>query len=113
MRRVKVTFKDGEKTYAEVDTSREKPIIILAGNEYQLEDFAATGAMVAVNDNETLRILQEAGIYARPTGKQVTITISVTQDFKDRIAKAAAEYGIKTTNVLVEAGNAWLTEHGY
>lgn len=113
MRRVKVFFDDGEKSYAEVDQSGEKPQIILAGVPYDLEDFAATKAVVAVNEPETLKLLTDAGIRARPTAKQVTITISATHTFKERMQKAAHATGKKTTRILIEAGEKWLKENGF
>lgn len=113
VQRVKVFFEDGEKTYALIDKSGSEPQIILAGMPYDLEDFAATGAVVAVNDSQTLKLLQGAGIKARPTAKQVTITISVTQEFRDRMTKATQKTGRKTTSILVESGEQWLKEHGF
>ena len=113
LKRVKVFFEDGEKTYALVDTSNATPQIVLAGMPYELEDFAATGATVAVNDSETLKLLRGAGIKARPTGKQVTITISVTQEFRDRMTAATEATGRKTTSIMVEAGEEWLNKHKF
>lgn len=111
-RRVKVIFEDGEKTYADMYLTDEPPKIVMAGVPYDLESFAATGATVAVNDQETLKILQKAGIKARPTGKQTTITISVTEQLRERLTAASKKYGRTTTSILVEAAEIWLKEKG-
>lgn len=111
-RRVKIIFEDGEKTYGDVDTSGEKPIIITGGMPYDLESFAATGATVAVNDQTTLKLLQDAGIKARPTGRQTTITISVTEQLRERLTAASKKFSRTTTSILVEAGEKWLEENG-
>ena len=109
-RRVKIIFEDGEKTYGDLDLSGEKPIIVTGGMPYDLESFAATGATVAVNDQPTLKLLQEAGIKARPTGRQTTITISVTEQLCERLTAASKKYNRTTTSILVEAGEKWLDE---
>ena len=111
-RRVKVIFEDGERSYADVYLDDEPPKIEMAGVPYDLESFAATGATVAVNDQPTLKLLQEAGIKARPTGKQTTITISVTEQLRERLKEASKKYGRTTTSILVEAGEKWLEEKG-
>lgn len=109
-RRVKIIYADGEKTYGDVDVSGEKPIIITGGMPYDLESFAATGATVAVNDQATLKLLQESGVKARPTGKQTTITISVTEQLRERLTVASKEFGRTTTSILVEAAEKWLQD---
>lgn len=111
-RRVKIIFEDGEKTYGDLDTSGEKPIIVTGGMPYDLESFAATGATVAVNDQATLKLLQDAGIKARPTGRQTTITISVTEQLRERLTAASKQFGRTTTSMLVEAAENWLESKG-
>lgn len=111
-RRVKILFEDGEKTYGVVDLTGEKPMIVTGGMPYDLESFAATGATVAVNDTETLKLLQSAGVKARPTGRQTTITISVSERFRERMDEACGKFHIRTTTILTEAGEKWLEERG-
>ena len=96
-----------------METSGEEPTITVGGMPYDLESFAATGATVAVNDNETMKLLQSAGVKARPTPKQITMTISVTKDFKERLTAAAKERHTSATGILCEAGEAWLKENNY
>lgn len=111
-RRVKIFFQDGEKTYGQVDMTGSEPVIVTGGMPYDLESFAATGATVAVNDQDMLKLLQEAGIKARPTGKQTTITISVSERFRERLNEASRRYNLRTTTILTEAGEKWLEEKG-
>lgn len=111
--RVYINFIDGGRTYGEIDFSGAKPSFIIGGDEYDLESFAATGATCIVNDAETLKKLQAAGVNVRPSGKQTNISISVTPGFKERIAGAAKSTGRTTTSIMVEATKQWLAEHGY
>ncbi len=111
-RRVKIIYADGEKTYGDMYLDDDDKRIVIGGMPYDLESFAATGATVAVNDQQTLKILQDAGIKARPTGKQTTITISVTEQLRERLTAASKKYKRTTTSILVEAGEKWLDEKG-
>lgn len=113
MRRVKIYFKDGEKSYAYVDDSQNPPKIIVAGAPYEAKDFAATGATVAVNDNDMLKLLTGCGINARPTGKQITMTISITHDLKSKLTNVADSLGRSTTSIMLEAAEKWLKDNGY
>ncbi len=112
-RYVDIMFEDGVKTKGIVDASGESPTITVGGMPYDLESFAATGAVVAVNDQETMKLLQSAGIKARPTPKQITMTISVTKSFKDRLNAAAKARHTSATGILCEAGEAWLKENNF
>lgn len=112
MRRVRIIYQDGERTFGEVDSSGEHPMIYTGGVSYDMESFAATGATVAVNDPDTLKLLQSYGIKARPTGKQTTITISVTEQLRERLTQASQQFGRTTTSILVEAGEEWLKKNG-
>ena len=58
-----------------------------------------------------MNYLLNAGIKARPTGKQVTITISVTGQLKDRIVDAGRQLKRTTTSILTEAVENWLKEN--
>ena len=60
---------------------------------------------------KTLELLISNGINARPTGKQTTITISVTEAMKERLVDAGLKLHRTTTSILVEAGEAWLDSH--
>ena len=111
-RRVKIIFEDGEKTFGEVDTSGEEPVIYTGGVPYDLKSFAATRATVAVNDPATMKLLQDNGVKARPTGRQTTITISVRDELRERLTEASKKFGRTTTSILVEAGEDWLKKNG-
>lgn len=103
MRRVRILYKDGTAAYGLVDTTGAQPKIIISGNPYDLSKFAKTGAVIAVNDQETLELMLEHGVNARPTDKQIKITINVTQDFDDRVHEAAKEDGQFVTTLVVQA----------
>ena len=111
-RRVKIIFEDGEKTYGDLFLAEDDTKIVIGGMDYDLESFRATGATVAVNDQPTLKLLHEAGIKARPTGKQTTITISVTEQLRERLTIASKQNKRTTTSILVEAAERWLDEKG-
>ena len=112
-KQVKIYFEDGERTWGDLDTSGKEPILTVGGAPYDLRSFAATGATVAVNDQETLKRLQAAGIKARPTSKQIKISISCSEGFRERLTKAAASQDRTATSVLVEAGEEWLKKNGF
>lgn len=113
MRRVKILYEDGANTYGELCIESEKPTIIVGGEKYELSTFATTKATVAVNDEESLRVLHSHGVRARPTGKQTIITISVPASLKERLKKAAIENGNTTTGIMTIAASEWLERHGY
>ena len=110
-RHVRIIFEDGESTHGIVDTSGESPTITVGGMPYDLESFAATGATVVSNDQETMKLLHGAGIKARPTGRQTTITASVTDSFKERLFAAAKATGTNASSILVKAVEKWLDEN--
>ncbi len=109
---VKVCFEDGEKTWGEFDISGKEPIITVGGAPYDMKSFAATGATVVVNDQETLKRLQAAGIKARPTAKQTKISISCSDSLRERLTEAGAKKGRTVTSILVEAAEDWLKAKG-
>lgn len=111
-KQVRIIFEDGERAQGYVNLDGENTEIIVGGMPYDVESFVATGATIAVNDQETLKALQALGIKARPTSKQVTITISVAENFKERLTDAAKETGRTVTSILVEAGEEWLKSQG-
>ena len=108
---VKIYFEDGERTWGDFDISGKEPIITVGGAPYDLKSFAATGATVAVNDQETLKRLQAAGIKARPTAKQTKISISCSDQLRDRLTEAGAKHGRTVTSILVEAAEEWLEKN--
>lgn len=109
-KRVKVYYEDGTRSYAELETSGKAPKMIVGGMDYDLQSFAATGAVVAVNDQDVLNLLLSNGISARPT-KQTTITISVSESLKERIDNEAKRRGWKVTKLLVTAVEEWMDNH--
>lgn len=109
-KRVKVYYEDGTRSYAELETSGKAPKMIVGGMDYDLQSFAATGAVVAVNDQDVLNLLLSNGISARPT-KQTTITISVSESLKERIDNEAKRHGWKVTKLLVTAVEEWMANH--
>ena len=110
MRRVKIFYKDGTNAYGLVDTDGDTPKLIVSGNPYDLEKFAKTGATVAVNDQDTLELMLEHGVNARPTDKQIKITFNLTQELDDRIRQAAQEEGTYVRNIVVEAVEQYLNK---
>ncbi|MDL2206557.1 ribbon-helix-helix domain-containing protein [Eubacteriales bacterium OttesenSCG-928-N13] len=113
MRRVKILFPDGENSYGQFEMKGDKPTMQIGGTVYDLETFAATKAVVAVNDEETLKIMQRYGVAARPTGRQTTITISVKESLKDRLQYAKSEERMSVTEILTEAAEEWLSKREY
>lgn len=109
-KRVKVYYEDGTRSYAELETSGKAPKMIVGGMDYDLQSFAATGAVVAVNDQNVLNLLLSNGISARPT-KQTTITISVSESLKERIDNESKRRGWKVTKLLVTAVEEWMANH--
>ncbi len=109
-KRVKVYYEDGTRSYAELETSGKAPKMIVGGMDYDLQSFAATGAVVAVNDQDVLNLLLSNGISARPT-KQTTITISVSESLKEQIDNEAKRRGWKVTKLLVTAVEEWMANH--
>ena len=69
-RRVKIIFEDGEKTYGDVDTSGEKPIIVTGGMPYDLESFTPEETVLVRRDETGLirgtadRIVIRPGVSA-------------------------------------------------
>lgn len=112
MSRVKILYADGENSYGDLVTDRNPPCIVISGNEYGLDQFAKTGATVAVNDPESLKLLHEYGVKARPTPHQDKITISVKENLKERLVSAAKEDGTTVTGVLVSLAEQWLQKTG-
>lgn len=110
--RVKVYFKDGTATYGIVDVDDPKEEIIIGGAPYDFHSLAATGATIAVNSSDILGYLTEHGISARPTGEQFRITISLSEDLRDRIKMAAKGEKITTTKLIVSAVEKYLEEKG-
>ena len=112
MRRVKIIYPDGTQSYGDIDIDSDHPVIVTGKEPYELETFAATGAMVAVNDQATLKLLLDHGVKARPTGKQTIISVSTSESLKDRLKEAAKKYHTNTSTIFVEAAENWLKERG-
>jgi hypothetical protein len=110
-KRISIIYKDGEKSNGYLEDIDGELKIRIGGAIYDLHSFAATGATIPTNDQATLDLLIANGINARPTGKQTTITISVTESMKERLVDAGSKYRRTTTSILVEAAEAWLDSH--
>ncbi len=110
-KRLNIIFEDGEKTYGMLDLDSAEPTITVGGAPYDLRTFAATGATVAINDPDIMKILLDAGIKARPTGKQTTITISVPGNLKDKLVEAGQAYKRTVTSILTEAAEQWIEKN--
>lgn len=112
MARVKIIYKDGENSYGDLRLDGENPCIVISGVEYDLETFAATEATIAVNDPVALKVLHAHGVHARPTPHQYKVTISMSDNLRNRLVNAAKEDKTTVTGILTKLAEQWLTETG-
>lgn len=113
MRRIRIMYEDGANTYGDLDIESNPPTICTGGSTYDVDAFAATGATVAVNDEESLKVLVEHGVKARPTGQQTKITASLSDQLKYRLTKAAKDLGMSVSSLLSKVSTEWLDKNGY
>lgn len=108
MVRVKLLYPDGENTYGLFDFPEDgEATVQISKIVYPAKDIAKTDVIAATNDPETLSKLLDLGFNARPTIRNVTITISTSGQLKERIQEAAENRGLNVSNFIEEV----LTNH--
>ena len=112
MARIMFVYPDGKSTYGWFKDDGNDPYFEFMNQRYEIKDIAATGAIAAVNSPAILKRFNELGMPCRPTSKQHTISISVTEDTQYRMKQAAKAKNRSVSSILEELAVKWLNENG-
>lgn len=112
MPRVMIQYADKTNTYCWFEDGDE-PKVIIGRENYTLKEIADTGAVMVVNNSALLKRFNELGIKARPTPKQHVISVSVSENTKERMMAASKKVGKNTSRIFEELAVNWLDENGF
>ena len=111
--RVMLGYPNGKKTYGIFDDSDGVPKFVFGLRKIPVKDLADLNVYATVSDQEIAKKIENAGMVVKEPAKQYTITISVKEEIKDRLNRAARYEGRSVSSILEQLGREWLNDNGY
>ena len=113
MPRIVMTFPDGSRNIGYFVDDGDDSYIEIGAEKYSIKTLKDSGAVVVVNNDETLRRFTELGMPARPTPRQYKFTVSVSANTYDRLREACKKEEKNASRIIENLLIDWLNANGY